>query len=341
MRSIASIRSAVSGVVPGAALLVTLVLSQAAGAAAQTLTFTPAGTIPGPVDQVDIHGNLLFMVSEKTLTIYDVTNPAAPKKGGSYSFPEKIWGVRAVGPLLYVAADFFGLAILDISNPSTPVLRGSIKTPGQAKNVALVGTKALVADHMSGVDHIDVSDPAKPVNLGSFFLDGYARDVASSGQRAYAVDSPAGVYVFDFSRPGPFEPVGSVQSANATRTIELADIGSGKLLALMPGAGGHLQIYDVSTPASPVKVTAFKMPGPVLRVAVRNTHAYVADGREGMHVVDLSNAAQPSIVGAHKTAAPARDVAVKDGFVFVVAGALPQGNVHAGGGEVVILRQTP
>jgi hypothetical protein len=193
---------------------------------------------------------------------------------------------------------------------------------------------------MSGVDYVDVSDPAKPANIGSFFLDGYARDVVSEGKFAYAVDSPAGIYVFDLSQPGELEPVGSEQSANATRLISLLDV-AGKRYALMPGAGGNLQIYNVSDPAKPGKVTAFKMPGPALRVAAQGTRVYVADGREGLHVVDLANPAEPKIVAEHKTAAPARDVAVKNNLVFVVSGAMPQGNVHPGGGEVLILRQTP
>lgn len=321
-------------------LAVTLV--EPGRAAAQALSFAPVGSIPGPAELVEVHGDLAYIAAEHTLTLYSVANPASPRRVGAYSFPEKVWGFRVVGSLVYVAADFFGLGILDVSNPAAPVLRGSVKTPGQAKNVALVGTKAIVADHMSGVDFLDVSDVSKPTKLSSFFLDGYARDVVSAGSFAYAVDSPAGLYVFDLSKPGPtWEPVSSDQSASATRFIELAEVGGGsRPVAVLLGAGS-LQLYDVSNPASPTRITAYKTPGGAQRAAMKGSLAYVADGREGLQVIDLSNPAQPRIAAAHKTTLPARDVAVSGSLVFVLVGNFSQSGRPEGGAEVVILRQTP
>jgi hypothetical protein len=160
-----------------------IVVCTIAGVSAQTVTFAPVGSIAGPADLVRVQGRYAYIAAGKTLTVVDVSNPAAPRQTGAYTFPEKIWGFRVVGSSVYVAADFFGLGILDVSDAGAPTLRGSMKTPGQAKNVAVFGTRAVVADHMSGVDYIDVSNPAKPVSLGSFFLDGYARDVVAIERR--------------------------------------------------------------------------------------------------------------------------------------------------------------
>jgi hypothetical protein len=318
-------------------------VSAAAGASAQTLTFVPVGSIPGPADLVRVQGRYAYVAAGKTLTLVDISNPAAPTRTGAYTFPEKIWGFRVVGSAVYVAADFFGLGILDVSNAAAPTLRGSMKTPGQAKNVAVFGTKAVVADHMSGVDFIDVSNPAKPASLGSFFLDGYARDVVAAGSLAYAVDAPAGLYVFDLSKPGPLDAVSAQQSATAPGSIVVSDISAtqGPKVAVLVGAGS-LQVYDVSNPAAPVKAATYRTPGGrPLRVALNGPQAYVAAGLEGLLVVDLSNPSMPRLIGTYNTASPARDVAVADSLVFVVAGPLPQGNLSLGGGEVLILRQTP
>jgi hypothetical protein len=58
--------------------------------------------------------------------------------------------------------------------------------------------------------------------------------------------------------------------------------------------------------------------------------------------VDLSAPAQPRIIGSYKTASQARDVAVAGPLVFLAIGALPTGVARSkGGGDVVILRQTP
>jgi hypothetical protein len=324
-----------SGVVlAGAAMMVA---AAASGLLAQGQTFTEVGKIHGPANLIEIDGGRAYIVGGKTLRLVDVSNPAAPKPLGSYSFPEKIWGIRIVGSTIYVAADFFGLGILDVSNPSAPVLRGSLKTPGQAKNVAIVGTTALVADHMSGLDIIDITDIAKPVNRGDFFLEGYARDVVSSGSMAYAIDAPAGLYIFDLSKPGPLEAIGSQQSARAPASIELSKgpAGQGATLAVLVG-GGLLQVYDVTKPAAPVRAATWKTPsGRPSRATLHGTRAYVADFREGLQVVDLSTPAAPALAGSFKTTEPARDVAVTDTHVFLVVGAGEEE------GEILILRPTP
>ena len=308
----------------------------AVSVSAQTLKFSPVGSIPGPADMVRVQGEYAYVAAGRTLTVVDISNPAAPKRQGAYTFPEEIWSFRVAGAFAYVGVNFFGLGILDVSNAAAPTLRGSFKTPGQAKTGAVSGTKVLVVDHMEGILLVDVSNPAAPVSLGSFFLDGYARDVVTSGSMAYAVDSPTGLYVFDLSMPGPLEPVGVIHSGTALRSVEVAEASA----AESPNhvylvGGGSLQVYDVSDPAAPVEVTTHRPPGGAQRVSVGGTLAYVAAGQAGLQVVDLSTPSALRLVGAYPTARPARDVAVADSLVCLVVGG------QGGTGEVLILRQTP
>jgi hypothetical protein len=298
---------------------------------AQTLNFALVGSIAGSADMVRTQGAYAYLAAGKTLTIVDISNPAEAKRTGAYTFPEQIWGFRVAGSSVYVAADLFGLGILDVSNAAAPTLRGSFKTPGQAKNVAISGTTALVADHVSGLDIVDVSNPSKPMQAGSVFLEGFATDVVTSGSLAYAADRPTGFYTLDLSKPRPLEPTG-VQSATSPGLAQLEVLPASAqhpALAVLV-ANGLLQMYDVSNPAAPIKIPAYRTPGGARRVALKGRLAYVADGQEGLQIVDLSTPSKPSIVGAYKTASPARDVAVADSFVFVVVGS-----------EVLILRQTP
>jgi len=302
--------------------------------------FSLVSTIRARADLVELHEGRVYVVDGKTLTIFDLSNAAAPVRQGAYTFPEKIWGIRVVGGRVFVAADFFGLGILDVSRPDALSLIGSLKTPGQAKNVAVVGSTALVADHMTGVDIIDVSIVSAPAKRGSFFLEGYARDVMAAGSFAYAIDAPAGLYVFDLSstdKLDSLEPVGSDQSATAPGSIELVTkpTDGAASTAVLVG-GGALQVYDVSNPKSPRKVTAFRTPsGRPTRAALKASTAYVADGREGLQVVDLSTPAAPRLIGSYPTAQPARDVAVAGPLI-----ALSVGPPEAGG-EVLILHEGP
>lgn len=320
---------------------ITLIALVATGvlASAQTDPFTRVASIPGPADLVQVHGNRAYVVGHGTLRIFDVANVASPRELGSYTFPEKIWGIEVVEPLVYVAADFFGFGIVDISNPAAPKLRGSLKTPGQAKSVAVVGSKAAVADHMSGVDFIDTSNADKPAMLGSFYLEGYAREVAAFGSLTYAVDAPTGVYTFDMTQPGAPEPVHAQQTATAPGMIVVSDPkASTPKLAVLVGAG-TIQVYDLTKAAAPVRVGALKTPsGRATRATLHGSHAFVADFREGLQVVDVSNPKALKVIAAYKTTAPARDVAVAGSHAFVVVGAPSETPREFKDQEVLILK---
>lgn len=298
------------------------------GVAGADVVFQPVGSIPVRAESVELQDGLAFVVAGKTLSIFDVRNPAAPRALGSYTFPEEIWAFRLHGRTAYVGVNFFGLGILDVSNPSSPVLRGSFKTPGQAKIGAIFGHRALVVDHMEGIVEVDITNPAAPTSPGSFFLDGYARDVVTAGPIAYAVDSPTGLYVFDLSKPGPLEPIASLQTGTALRTVDVSSEGGAPIVVAV--GGGSLQVYEVSNPAAPVRMAPFRTPGGAQRVALKGRLAYVADAAAGVTVVDLTNPAAPTVIGTHKTATNARDVAVADGLVLVALA----------NADVVVLRES-
>ena len=303
----------------GAALAAAAVLL-AAGAAAQDVTLEPIGEIPGPVELVRVRDGYAYVSGGHVFTIYDLADPSSPAARGSHTFPQEIWGFRLTGDRAYVGANFFGLGILDVSDPDAPALIGRHETLGQTKIGAVAAGKVGVIDHMEGFVLVDVSDETAPAGVGSFFLDGYARDVVTAGTIAYATDSPSGLYVFDLSRPGPPEPVGVVHAPAAPRDIEVS-VGAGSRPTLIVGAGGgDLQVYDVSDPAAPRKLSSFETPGRATRVSLDGNYAYVADTEAGVQVVDLSDPANPVPAGRYETPRPARDVSATGGLILVVVG---------------------
>ena len=331
-------------------------VAAATAADAQTVAFTPTATIAGPIDLIRAEGSFAYLTRGPTLTIFDLSDPAAPARRGEHRFPEQVWGFDVVGTLAYVAAGHSGLWILDVTDPDAPRVRGSVTTPGQAKNVAVSAGRAVVADHMSGVDVIDITDVDAPAAVGSVYTDGYARDVAMFGSHAYAVDHPAGFYVLDMTAPDPLDPVGSLQSASAPRHVDILD-GAPNIAVLVGGMPfdplralrqdappvdprGTLQIYDVSDPSAPALITTFRTPGDAQRVEVRGQLAYVADGPAGLSVVDLSTPDAPLVVGSYATQHVARDVAVGDAAILVIDGTdRARGSHTHEDGDVIVLRQ--
>ena len=335
VRLLATVAFAVTATVTGVAS------ASAQSAAAGAGTLKQVATIEGPAELVRAAGTQAYVASGKMLTIYDIATPSAPKRRGAFEFPEKIWGFRVYGSLLYVADGFSGMQILDVSNPDAPVVRGIAKTAGQSKAVSVAGNKAVVANHMTGVDLIDVADTKQPRYIGSAFLDGYARDAAIAGTTAYAVDNPTGLYVLDVANVATknFDPASALQDAHAPQVIELAETTAGARLAVLVGgepidpkrtprpAGtrprGTLQFWDLSTAAKPVMASLYRTPGIPRHVAMQGALAYVADSEDGLHVVDISSPAKPVAVVSQHTTAPARYVAVSGSTVLVVIGGPP------------------
>ena len=289
-------------------------------AAAQQVTFEAVGEIPGPANVVRVRDGVGYVAGLHTFTVHDLSDPANPVARGSHTFPQEIWGFRLAGDRAYVGANFFGLGIVDISDPDNVVVLGQHKSLGQTKIGDVAAGKVGLIDHMEGFVLIDVSDETAPEGIGSYFLDGYARDVVTAGTIAYATDSPSGLYVFDLSRPGLPEPIGVVHAPAAPRDIEVL-VGEGDRLTLIVGAGGgNLQVYDVSDPAAPRKLSSFVTPGTATRVSVDGSLAYVADTEAGVQVVDLSDPAAPVLAGSYATPRPSRDISASGGLVLVVVG---------------------
>ena len=303
---------------------------------AQNAPFTPVGSIAVPGDMLRIDGGRAYLAAGNTLTILDISNPAAPKRAGAYELPDRIWGFSVKGSRAYMACDLHGVEILDVSNPSKVTRAGYYKTKGQAHSVDIFGKTALVADHMLGVVYLDLSNEATPVLRGSVFVEGYPRYLSVFGSLLYAVDSPAGFYVVDPAAAEPLDPLGSIQTADAgfgrIISIGISDESDtkGQKIAVVSG-GRVLQIYDVSKPAAPVLLSTLATPGRGPRMAMKGRTAYVADNAQGIQIVDLSTPSKPRIVSSYKTAKPALDVALVDSLVYVVTGR----------DELLILRQTP
>jgi hypothetical protein len=303
------------------------------------------GSIDGPAELVKVYGAYAYVAAGPLLRIVSVATASAPKVVGSFQFAEKIWALAVSGSMVYTANDWVGLAILDVSDPAAPRLRGTYKTLGQAWGVAVLGDTAIVANQMSGIDVLDVSNLDKPVSAGQYFTEGYARDVAVAGSLAFVVDQPSGFSVLDVSTRGATIELSTQQSAQSPLIVSVSETSTGRRLASLAGGRGAqgytVQVYDVSDPKSPVRVSTVKTAGRGSRVAMHGSSAYVADA-DGLQIVDLSDPAHPSRIASVATAGPARDVAVTDSLVLVAVGEVRQGaDPRDGGGRVLILRRGP
>jgi len=299
---------------------------------AQMVTLETIAIVPMAADLVRASGSHAYVAAGRTLTIVDIRDPSMPKTRGSVALDEPVYGLAVADSKGYVANGLRGFAALDLSNLDAPKVIGALKTPGEAVRIALTGSRALVANRMSGVQVIDVSTPQTPVALGSYYTEGYTRDVAAAGPFAYIVDSTRDFAVVDVSKRG--EPR-SLSTQELTGQTALVAVRGAGLSTEPPNVyvlgGGVLQVFDLTSPSTPKKVTTFKISERSQAIAVDGTIAYVAAGSDGLQIVDLSNPEAPVGAGSYTKSGAVRDVAVSGELVLVAAVSPP--GVH-------ILRKT-
>ncbi len=71
-----------------------------------------------------------------TLLVYDVTDPAAPRKAATFKTPGRAIRVAVRGSALYVADGPAGLQVVSLADPDSPAITTTWPTEGPARDVA-------------------------------------------------------------------------------------------------------------------------------------------------------------------------------------------------------------
>lgn len=317
------------------------------------------GTIPGPAAVVSAHGDRAYLGDGRTLRIVDIADPAAPVVVGSVTLPENVYGLEVSGTVAYAAIDFGGLAVVDVADPAEAALLATFRTPGQALSVGVAGTTAAVTNRLSGLELIDVADPAAPAARGSYFAEGYAIDVAVAGGRAYVIDTPGGLSIVDLAAADDeLEAQGTFATREMSAAVSVTMLrrnGAETVLAGLMSSNSTLELVDVSDPAAPAPLGAWRDAGRpqtggyiaaaatsgLVHVKLDGARAFLADAYPPflLQVVDVSDPAAPALAAQYEPPGPPRDLAVAGALVLLATGGAELGG--AGEPGVLILRLRP
>ena len=232
-------------------------------------------------------GNLLAGAFGQ-LFLYDITDRTNPQLISTWDPPGYgAWDVALKGSIAYVA-DGASIRAVDVSDPAHPVLTGSLASDQQSFMVTIDGAFGVSGGY-NGIQTIDLVDPQHP-GPGTI-INGALMDVTLQlllrGNILYAVTSnysSAGIVTLidvsmptspvvlgSYSSPGNFQPLGIAVSGN-----EMYQIGSQQ----------SLELVDLSSPATPVRLGMAKLPtGHSSAMQVVGDYVYL--GSSGIKTVDV------------------------------------------------------
>lgn len=301
-----------------------------------------AGSAQGNALWID--GSKLYYGASNTLYIYDISTPLEPKKLGECALKGLCRQIAVKDGIVYVACRETGLWIVDAKNPAAPSIITRYDAVELATGVDVAGDVLFIGQRQNGVEFVDVSDPAHPEHI-------YLQKTSES-QSVWYRDGI--LYSGDWGQGEitviDAHDMSAIQVLNKVPMNGYGDgvFTSGKYLYAATGhhskdktktkeenfGNGHaLEVFDISDPANPVRLSRTQFgtdytrgndywtPRPNGDLSM----CFISDTSNGLYVVDIKKPSKPKIIGRitfdTKTGehTPVSSVAVADGAVYVAS----------------------
>jgi hypothetical protein len=275
-----------------------------------------SGNTDGNDVYVDTATNRAYVVNGATLSIINVSNPAAPTLLGTYNPNLQLNGVYVVGNYAYLASssDTAELTVVNVTTPTAPTLAGSLNLgdTADATSVFVTGGYAYVGKVLSTTANINefyvinVATPTAPTLSGSMNLTGTVNSVFVVGNYAYLATAvtTAELTVVDVTTKTTPTSAGVYNSAG---TVAATDVFHGPtylyMTELTNSGGPEFFVLDTSNPASVSLVGTYEAGANVNGVSVYGNEAFLATSinTQGFTVLDLSTVSSPVFEGSSNT----------------------------------------
>ena len=267
-------------------------------------------TSPAPSNDVALVGNTLFVGSEQSLGIFDVSQPSQPNQIGSLSVA--VNSLAASGHFLFVGTTDGRLLAYDIAAPSSPALLAATSLPDRPIQMVVNGTLLLVADRTGGLLTFDVSMPSQPVLASQLAVPPAVFGVQADGSLALLAALETGLVVVDLSNPSlpqivsetafdsddPFDPGFSPLKNRAAGVVvrnRIAFVGVSNFDPSSYDGNGAVYGIDYGRPQHPRLVSyalyASAIAGDITSLFTTGTNLFVSGDVVGLIQVDITNPA--------------------------------------------------
>ena len=163
--------------------------------------------IGGSMARFGIKGNVLYVVDQSTLKVFDITNKTTPVKINDL-YPG--WNVETMflkGDEMFLGTTT-GMAIFDITNPTTPFSKTFFTHARSCDPVIVDDTLAYITlrtgnscgGNQNLLDIVNIKDITKPKSVVSYFMTN-PHGLGKDGNLLFICDGLAGLKVYNAADP--------------------------------------------------------------------------------------------------------------------------------------------
>jgi hypothetical protein len=268
---------------------------------------------------VAVSGNYAYVVGDSSLTIVDISNPAAPQQVGFYNLHNTFEGsdyyafkVTISGNLAYISGGLglFGavLRVFDVSDNTNPEEVSHINM-GYSRGITVSGRYVYITpgenDYMLTIDMINPANPIQVAGLtNGYNPPGNASGVNGlyvSGVYGYAACDWAGLRILDLSNPASPIEVGHYDLTTAMN-YQIVISGNIAYITSDDGTGWGpitMHILDISNLSNIIELGTYTSDWETyyFDLVVSGNYVYLKDQGSKLHIINVSLPENPYEAG--------------------------------------------
>ena len=267
---------------------------------------------------IQIESNYAYITGNDGLIIFNVSDPNNVNMVQNVTLPYGSLGAHVVEGIAYIADLYAGFYIVNLTDIYSPEIIGHDNSTTIATNAFVLDDLAFITDYDNGVFIYDVSNKSDPVLESQYYTGGNYWQTAAKGEIVYIANPQIGIDVVNITEPSTPMRISVISSTLGVTCLTIHDnyLYAGK-------HGNGLNVFDISTPASPVLLGSYydNDGGEELGVRGNGTLMAVADNY-GVELFDITGLPTISkITEQRDNVVAAHDCELLGNYIFVVDGA--------------------
>ncbi len=259
-----------------------------------------------------IENGKLYALEKDGLSVYNIDNPKEPRRVGFVGGMGNVRQLCVRGNVAFLSSRQCGLWAVDVSDESNPKIISNFDTIEMATGLDVVGNLAVLGHRVYGVQCVDVSNPAEMKHISSLLTD-ESQSVLYRNGLIFSGDWAGGeISIIDAKDLSNLKLISKLKLDGygdgfiVRGNILYASTGQHKKSGdpkLRHGAGHGLDIFDISDPRNPRKLSKTAFPsiyfGPCdyWTPRVSGNYCFASDTINGVFLLDISNLTSPKILG--------------------------------------------